>query len=148
MLVKRIDLGSIPLGIYETGEDIEKGRAVVLKSGKIHKPSTKAEAESALGFATLAIDDMSGGDVVDHNTVKSGKKVIVYTLVSSDMWGTTEFVSGISDGDDICVSYESGKEGMLVKSGVTAGVDDSAPLFTAHSIGKAGSYDLLEVFVK
>lgn len=143
MLVKRIDLGSIPNGLYVAGEDIEKGRAVVLKNGKLYKPTTKEEAGRVMGLATLAIDTKEGGDVADHNVIKAGTRPVVYTLVSGNMWGTTEFVDGINVGDDLAVSYTGADAGKLMKAGV-----DDTPLFTAEHLGKAGSYDLLDFYVK
>lgn len=149
MLVKRINLGSIPVGIYEADENIPKGRAVVVKNGKVHLPSTKTEAENIFGLATLVIDSKEGGDVADHNVIPAGKKVVVYTLVSKNMWGTTEFVDGTyAEGDDLTVAYADDNKGKLIKAGSNAGVDDATPLFTVAEVGKAGSYDLLDFFVK
>jgi len=148
MLVKRIDLGSIPLGLYLTGEDIPKGSAVVLKSNKIYLPSTKAEAGAVLGFATLVIEDEAGGDIADHDVVKSGKPVVVYTLVRNNMWGTTRYVGTPVQGDSLAVAYAGADKGKLIKAGANAGVDDATPLFTAEKIGSAGSYALMDVFVK
>lgn len=148
MLVKRIDLGSIPVGLYVAGEDLIKGTAVVLKNGKLYNPTTKAEAESVMGFVTLRIDTNAGGDVADHDVIKADKKCTVYSLVKANMWGTTALVSGIAEGDDVSVSYKAGEKGKLVKSGSTAGTNDAKALFTADCVGKAGSYDLVDVIVK
>lgn len=148
MLVKRIDKGSIPVGLYEAGEDLVKGRAVVLKNGKLYHPSTKSEAEAVMGFCTLRIESIEGGDIADHNVIKAGKKAVVYTLVKMNMWGTTEFVGTPVAGDNLSVAYAGTDKGKLIKSGATAGVDDASPAFTADEVGAAGSYALLDFFVK
>lgn len=145
MLVKRIDLGSLPIGLYVAGEDIVKGRAVVVKDGKLYHPATKAEADKPLGFATLVIDTKEGGDIADHNVIKAGKRAVVYTLVQNNMWGTTEF-TGVAVGDELAVIYTGENAGKLTKAGGVA--TDAVALFKADELGKAGSHDLLDFFVK
>jgi hypothetical protein len=151
MLSKRIDLGSIPMGIYEAGEELTKGRAVVVKTGKLYHPTTKDEAGAVLGLCTYRVESPEGGEIADHDTIPSGTKAVVYTLVSNNMWATSEFVGVVGDftaGDDVSVSYKAGEEGQLVKSGADAGENDATPLFSFYESSYAGSYDMIDVFVK
>lgn len=149
MLVKRIDLGAIPNGLYVTGEDIPKGSAVVMKNGKVYLPSTKDEAEKIFGLATLFIDEPAGGDMSHHNVIKAGSRAVVYTLVKNNMWGTTEFVGkSFNAGDSVSVAYAEDNRGKLIKSGKTANLDDAEPLFEVFEVSQAGSYPMLEVYVR
>lgn len=144
MLVKRIDKNSIPVGLYDAGEDLVKGRAVVVKNGKVMYPTTAEEAGAPLGFATLRIDTDGGGDIADHDIVPKGKKVVVYTLQKNNMWGTTEFDGELEVGDGLVVSYASdGTAGKLVKA--TEGI---TPLFEVYELTRAGSYPMIDVIVK
>lgn len=117
MLIKRIDLGSIPLGLYETGAELEKGRAVTLKDGKIVYPSSAEE--EVLGFVTLRIDYSEGGDIVDHNTIPEGKKAVVYTAIKNNIWGTTEVVKPeeLKVGDYLEVETQGEDAGKFKKAG-------------------------------
>lgn len=140
MLVKRIDKNSIPVGLYEAGEDIVKGRAVCLKNGKVMLPSSAEDVANLLGFATYRIEDVAGGDIADHDLIPAGKKVVVYTLAKDNMWGTTEFVGDLVAGDKLTVNFSTNK-GKLVK------VTTEEPLFEVFEVGHAGSYPMIDIIV-
>lgn len=139
MLLKRIDLGSIPVGFYKAGEDIVKGRAVVVRDNEVYHCATADEAKNPLGFATLVIDTKEGGDIADHDVIKKGKPVVVYTIVKNNMWGTTEFVGDLKVGDKLAVDYSEGNEGKLIK----ATAEDTA-IAEVFDFSKAGSYDVVD----
>ena len=142
MLVKRIDLGSIPMGLYDAGEELIKGRAVVLKEGKLFHPSTVKEANAVLGFCTHRIEVKSGGDIADHDTIPMGKKAVVYTLVKNNMWGTTEFVGSPEAGDELSVAFAGTDKGKLVVGGT------GAVKFDVFEVTFAGSYPMIDFIVK
>jgi GH43 family beta-xylosidase len=148
MLNKRINLGSIPIGLYEAGEAIPKGSAVVKRDGKIYLPTTQAEADAALGFATLIIEVPEGGDYADHNVIPAGKKVVVYTLVKNNRWGTTEFSGTINAGDGLVIGYEAGDYGKLRVR--TAGEVSGSRVVMFECVEKynAGSVPMIDVDVK
>lgn len=116
MLQKRVDLGSIPYGLAVAGEDLVKGSAVVVKveSGvlKAYCPTTQAEADSVKGFVTYRMEHEEGADK-DYETLKAGSRVVIYTLVKNNMWGTTQFSGTLSVGDALVVGYGSGDKGKL-----------------------------------
>lgn len=141
MLVKRIDSGSIPVGLYEAGEDLVKGRAVVLKNGKVFLPSSADDLKNLMGFVTLVIDEAGGGDIANHDTIKDGKKCVVYSLIKNNIWGTTEFSGTLKNGDMLTVDYTTNK-GKLVKV-----IGEGTALFQVFEMGVAGSYAMADVLV-
>lgn len=116
MLQKRIDTGSIPYGLAIAGEDMKKGSAVVTKivSGvlKALRPTTEAEANAVKGFVTYRVEDVSGA-CTTHDTIKSGQRCVIYTLVKNNMWGTTEFAGTPAAGNELVVGYDTEDKGKL-----------------------------------
>lgn len=112
MLQKRIDLGSIPFGLYETKDEMVKGRLVKLnqKDRLLEYATSDAEANA---FITLRIEDNTGGDIADHDKIKKGVKAVAYTLVKDNIWGTTE-VEGI-DALKVGDKLTCGADGKLAK---------------------------------
>ena len=92
MLQKRIDLGSIPFGLYKAKDDLVKGRLVKFNHEKAEVEYATSD-DDAVGFATLYIDTPEGA-TKDHDTIKKGARTVVYTLVKNNVWATTE-VDGI-----------------------------------------------------
>lgn len=94
MLQKRIDLGSIPFGLYKTKDEMVKGRLVKFnqKDETLEYATSDADANA---FVTLRIETNAGGDIADHDKIAKGKKAVAYTLVKDNIWGTTE-VDGIA----------------------------------------------------
>lgn len=141
MLQKRIDLGSQPFGLAIAGEDIVKGSAVVVKltdgEWKAFLPTSEAEANSVKGFATFRIEENGKADT-EFDIIKSGKRLVIYTLVKDNMWGTTEFTGTIADGTKLVVGYETGDFGMLRP--LTAGEISASrkPQFEVYAMTDAG----------
>ena len=149
MLQKRIDTGSIPFGLAVAGEDIVKGSAVVVKNVEgvltATYPTTADEAKAVKGFATLRIDTKEGADK-DHDVIKKGQRLVIYTLVKDNMWATTQFTGVIAAGDGLAVGYETGDKGKLRKI-----KDLEVAQFEAYEKFEAGAGytdEMLEVFVK
>lgn len=137
MLNKRIDLGSIPLGLYEAGENLTRGEAVVRgEGGKIYRPATVGEADAVLGFVDLVTDTPEGADV-EHDAIPAGKKVIVRTLVKNNMWGTTEYAGTVAAGDGLVVGYETAA-GKL-RAPMKSGEDERPVLFTCECVYAVGT---------
>ncbi len=112
MLQKRIDLGSIPFGLYETKDEMVKGRLVKFnqKDRLLEYATSDAEVNA---FITLRIEDNTGGDIADHDKIKKGVKAVAYTLVKDNIWGTTE-VEGI-DALKVGDKLTCGADGKLAK---------------------------------
>ncbi|WP_336786946.1 hypothetical protein [Paenibacillus sp. MMO-177] len=152
MLQKRIDLGSQPFGLAIAGEDIVKGSAVVVKTvGGVLKaflPTTAAEADAVKGFATFRIEESGGADK-DFDVIKKDKRLVIYTLVKDNMWGTTQFVGTPAADTDLVVGYEADK-GKL-RAHKATGEDTRPALFSAYEVNAAGAgYTdaMIDVFVK
>ena len=153
MLQKRIDLGSIPFGLAVAGEDIVKGSAVVVKVDngvlKAFYPSTADEADSVKGLATFRIEAAEGADK-DHDVIKAGKPVVIYTLVKDNMWATTQFVGTPAKGDELVVGFEAADKGKLRVKKAT-GEEGRKSQFVVYEVAAAGagySDPMVEVFVK
>lgn len=112
MLQKRIDLGSIPFGLYKTKDEMVKGRLVKFnqKDGLLEYATSDAEANA---FVTLRIEDNTGGDIADHDKIKKEVRAVAYTLVKDNVWGTTE-VEGI-DAVKVGDKLTCGADGKLKK---------------------------------
>lgn len=112
MLQKRIDLGSIPFGLYKTKDEMVKGRLVKLnqKDETLEYATSDADANA---FVTLRIETNAGGDITDHDKIAKGKKAVAYTLVKDNIWGTTE-VEGI-DTVKVGDKLTCGADGKLKK---------------------------------
>lgn len=142
MLQKRIDLGSIPYGLAIAGEDLTKGDAVIVKvnSGvlKAYRPTTQAEADAVMGFVTFRIEEEGKADK-DFETLKAGKRVVIYTLVKNNQWATTQFVGTPALGDNLVVGYtaetDAGKLRALTAGEVTA---QRKPMFRTYARYTAG----------
>lgn len=159
MLLKRIDLGSQPFGLAIAGEDIVKGSAVVVRNvGGVLKaflPTTEAEANSVIGFATFRIENVELNDK-DYDVIKSGKRLVIYTLVKDNMWATTRFVGTPADDADLVVDFSAGDKGKLripTAAEVTANRKTQFRAYRTES-GVAGLHGhgyeekLINVFVK
>lgn len=112
MLQKRIDLGSIPFGLYKTKDEMIKGRLVKFnqKDETLEYATSDADANA---FVTLRIETNAGGDIADHDKIAKGKKAVAYTLVKDNIWGTTE-VEGI-DTVKVGDKLTCGADGKLKK---------------------------------
>lgn len=112
MLQKRIDLGSIPFGLYKTKDEMVKGRLVKFnqKDETLEYATSDADANA---FVTLRIETNAGGDIADHDKIAKGKKAVAYTLVKDNIWGTTE-VEGI-DTIKVGDKLTCGADGKLKK---------------------------------
>ena len=112
MLQKRIDLGSIPFGLYKTKDEMVKGRLVKFnhKDGLLEYATKDDEATA---FVTLRIDTRDGGDIADHDKIAKDKKAVAYTLVKDNIWSTTE-VEGI-DAAQVGDKLTCGADGKLAK---------------------------------
>lgn len=112
MLQKRIDLGSIPFGLYKTKDEMVKGRLVKFnqKDELLEYATSDAEANA---FVTLRIEDNAGGDIADHDIIKKDVRAVAYTLVKDNIWGTTE-VDGI-DALKVGDKLTCGADGKLAK---------------------------------
>lgn len=112
MLQKRIDLGSIPFGLYKTKDEMVKGRLVKFnhKDGLLEYATKDDEATA---FVTLRIDTRDGGDIADHDKIAKDKKAVAYTLVKDNIWSTTE-VEGI-DAVQVGDKLTCGADGKLAK---------------------------------
>lgn len=112
MLQKRIDLGSIPFGLYKTKDEMVKGRLVKFnqKDETLEYATSDADANA---FVTLRIETNAGGDIADHDKIAKGKKAVAYTLVKDNIWGTTE-VEGI-DTVKVGDKLTCGADGKLKK---------------------------------
>ena len=123
MLQKRIDLGSIPFGLYKTKDEMVKGRLVKFnqKDGLLEYATSDAEANA---FVTLRIEDNAGGDIADHDKIKKDVRAVAYTLVKDNIWGTTEVesIETVKVGDKLTCGTD-GKlkkgEGKFVVTDVT-----------------------------
>lgn len=112
MLQKRIDLGSIPFGLYKTKDEMVKGRLVKFNQ-KDELLEYATSDDDANAFVTLRIEDNAGGDIADHDKIKKDVRAVAYTLVKDNIWGTTE-VEGI---DSVAVGDKltCGADGKLKK---------------------------------
>lgn len=112
MLQKRIDLGSIPFGLYKTKDEMVKGRLVKFnqKDETLEYATSDADANA---FVTLRIETNAGGDIADHDKIAKDKKAVAYTLVKDNIWGTTE-VEGI-DTVKVGDKLTCGADGKLKK---------------------------------
>lgn len=112
MLQKRIDLGSIPFGLYKTKDEMVKGRLVKFnhKDGLLEYATKDDEATA---FVTLRIETNAGGDIKDHDKIAKDKKAVAYTLVKDNIWSTTE-VEGI-DTLQVGDKLTCGADGKLAK---------------------------------
>lgn len=146
MLQKRIDKGSIPWGLAILGEDVVKGSAVCVKidSGvlKAYYPATQAEADAVKGFATYRFEKSEGADK-DYEIMKAGTRVVIYTLVKDNMWGTTQFSGTVAVGDELVVGYETNDKGKLRRKTTTAQTGEvatgRASQFTVFAKNDAGT---------
>ena len=92
MLQKRIDLGSIPFGLYKTKDEMVKGRLVKFnQKDELLEYATKDDEANA--FITLRIETNAGGDIADHDKIAKGVRAVAYTLVKDNIWSTTNFPS-------------------------------------------------------
>lgn len=135
MLAKRIDLGSKPLGLWDSEVELEKGRLVKLENQKVVYATSD---QDAMGFCTLRIETNEGGELTDHNTILKGKKPVIYTLDKNDIWLTTE-CDGIEElkiGDKVTC----GAEGKLKKA-------EGDALFEVTEITKAAGVPAVGVRV-
>lgn len=142
MLQKRRDLGSMPDGLGVTASAINKGTAVVRKfvTGKYTyaKPSTLAEAQDVYGFIELRIDD-NEHPAKYYDTIASGKKAVVYTLVKNNEWATTEFIAGTyAKGDKLAVDFTEANAGKLRKVDTVTNPTEVA-LFEVVAVQSAGA---------
>lgn len=112
MLQKRIDLGSIPFGLYKTKDEMVKGRLVKFnQKDELLEYATKDDEANA--FVTLRIETNAGGDIADHDKIAKGVRAVAYTLVKDNIWSTTE-VEGI-DALKVGDKLTCGAEGKLAK---------------------------------
>lgn len=112
MLQKRIDLGSIPFGLYKTKDEMVKGRLVKFnQKDELLEYATKDDEANA--FITLRIETNAGGDIADHDKIAKGVRAVAYTLVKDNIWSTTE-VDGI-DALKVGDTLTCGAEGKLAK---------------------------------
>lgn len=112
MLQKRIDLGSIPFGLYKTKDEMVKGRLVKFnQKDELLEYATKDDEANA--FITLRIETNAGGDIADHDKIAKGVRAVAYTLVKDNIWSTTE-VDGI-DALKVGDKLTCGAEGKLAK---------------------------------
>lgn len=112
MLQKRIDLGSIPFGLYKTKDEMVKGRLVKFnQKDQLLEYATKDDEANA--FVTLRIETNAGGDIADHDKIAKGVRAVAYTLVKDNIWSTTE-VDGI-DALKVGDKLTCGAEGKLAK---------------------------------
>ena len=112
MLQKRIDLGSIPFGLYKTKDEMVKGRLVKFnQKDELLEYATKDDEANA--FVTLRIETNAGGDIADHDKIAKGVRAVAYTLVKDNIWSTTE-VDGI-DALKVGDKLTCGAEGKLAK---------------------------------
>lgn len=156
MLHKRIDNGSIPFGLAIAGEDLVKGSAVVVKRTgnganglEAFYPTTQAEADSVKGFATFRIESIEGNDK-DFDVIKKGSWVVIYTLVKDNMWGTTQFVSGVVAGDNVAVGFgdtDKGKIRKLTAGEVTASRKALAQVDYVYSAGEGYTDPMVDVTI-
>lgn len=120
MLQKRIDKGSIPIGLFRVAQDTKKGTAVIKKYNgstkkfELVKPSTEEEALAFDGFVTLDIESNEHKESY-YDTVKKGSLAVMYTRNPYNEWGTTEFDGELAVGDTACISHEGDKAGKVVK---------------------------------
>ncbi|MBU5669651.1 hypothetical protein KQI68_07330 [Peptoniphilus sp. MSJ-1] len=112
MLSKRIDLGSIPFGLYKTKDEMVKGRLVKFnqKDGLLEYATSDDEANA---FVTLRIETNAGGDIKDHDKIKKDTRAVAHTLVKDNVWATTE-VEGI-DALKVGDKLTCGADGKLSK---------------------------------
>lgn len=111
MLSKRIDLNSIPFGLYKTKQDMVKGRLVKFndKTAELEYAEKDDEAQA---FITLRMETMEGSDQ-SLDTIKKGTRAVAYTLVPNNIWATSE-VEGI-DKLNVGDPLNCAKEGKLSK---------------------------------
>lgn len=149
MLEKRIDIGSFAFGLADAGEDLTKGDAVVVRAdGKAYRPTTQAEADSVKGFAYL-VPDQWEGPIKDYETIVTGKKVMIYTLVRNNRWATTQFIGTPAIATDLVVGFvtntDSGKLRALTADEITA---SRAPQFRVTRAKYAkGDFNMIDVDV-
>lgn len=145
MLQKRIDNGSIAYGTAIAGEDIVKGRLVKLVvADGVEKAMLVDEADeaSAVGFAYTPVrTDL--GTIKDNDTIKSGSRFVIYTLVANNVWATSEFIAdvGLVAGAE-CSIADDGK--IQLKTGVEV---SRFVVFQLQSAGEAYTDALLNVRV-
>ncbi len=153
MLQKRIDLGSIPYGLAIAGEDLVKGSAVVVKNvGGILKafyPTTEAEAHAVRGFVTFRIEEVGKADK-DFDTLKAGQRIVVYTLVNNNQWGTTQFSGTVAEHDELVVDFDTAKGTLRKKTAgeVTASRPTQFYLYRLYSAGECYTDPMVDVDVR
>lgn len=133
MLQKRIDLGSIPFGLYKTKDEMVKGRLVKFnqKDELLEYATSDAEANA---FITLRIEDNAGGDIADHDKIKKDVRAVAYTLVKDNIWGTTE-VEGI----------ETVKVGDKLTCGTDGKLKKGEGKFVVTDVTHFGSFPAVDV---
>lgn len=96
MLQKRIDIGSIPYGTAVAGEDITKGALVYLSVVDGVEVAKLADTTNApVGFAYRTIRDEDNAQKA-HDVIKSGERLVIYTLNKNNVWGTSVFTASDS----------------------------------------------------
>lgn len=149
MLQKRIDLGSQPFGLAIAGEDIVKGSAVIVKTvnGELHAllPKTEEEAKSVKGFATFRIETIEGGDK-DHDVIKKGKRLVIYTLVKDNMWATTEFVGTVAQDQELTVGFSAGVDAGKLRA-ITGSEVAQFRVYDTSNAGEGYTDAMVDVFV-
>lgn len=142
MLQKRIDLGSIPFGLARAGEDIVKGSAVVVRlvggELKAFYPTTEAEANAVKGFATFRIETNDKSDK-DHDVVKAGGWVVIYTLVKNNQWATTQMDGTVAKGDNLVVGFGANDKGKLRRLSAAEVTANRKAQFNAYDVTTAGA---------
>lgn len=97
MLQKRIDNGSIAYGTAIAGENIVKGslvRLVTVAGVEKAMLCTVLTQADAVGFAyTPVATDL--GTIKDNDIIKIGKRLIIYTLNTGNVWATTQFTPDV-----------------------------------------------------
>lgn len=133
MLQKRIDLGSIPFGLYKTKDEMVKGRLVKFnqKDGLLEYATSDEDANA---FVTLRIEDNTGGDIADHDKIKKDVRAVAYTLVKDNVWGTTE-VEGI----------ETVKVGDKLTCGTDGKLKKGEGKFVVTDVTHFGSFPAVDV---
>lgn len=142
MLQKRRMIASIPDGLCKTTSTIKKGSAVVRKLDSTTGeyvyalPASAEEAKDIYGFITLRIDEDTHKDSY-YDTIDSGTRAVVYTLVPNESWGTTEFSGTLAVGDKVMASGVTATAGKLVK----VGDNDTAQFEVIATYPAMGGYE-------
>ena len=149
MLQKRRDIASLPDGLQAVATDIRKGRAVIRKLNgtkgvfELALPGTALEAADCYGFVTLHIEDNLHSDSY-FDTIKAGKKAVVYTFVKNEEWATTEFVGPLVLGDKCAIGYGAEDAGKVIKA-----VGEVVPVCEVVAVTPAmGGYEEAMITVK